>query len=103
MGDTSVGGVIMGLLLAVLGIAALVGGGMIVMETTFAEDTQREEDYGPMGLFGGSETRRSSVNLAPVIGVVLAAGGIAATITGFVLTSRSFERGKDRAREVDSS
>lgn len=97
MADTSIGGILVGLLLGVVGIAAVVAGGVIVIETTFAQDGQSSAEWGPMGLLGGSEESQSSVDLAPVLGLVLVAGGIAATITGFVMTRGSFERGKDRS------
>lgn len=97
MGDTSIGGVLVGLLLALLGIGAVVGGGVVVAETTFAEGGEQQTEYGPMGLFGESQSSQGSVDVAPVFGLVLVFGGLTAAITGFVLTSRSFERGKDRA------
>lgn len=96
MGNTSFGSVTVGLVLTVLGIAAIAAGGNILAHTAFAEENQQQEEYGPFGLFGESESSSTSANLAPVFGLVLAGGGLAASITGLVITARSFERGKDR-------
>lgn len=103
MAGTSIGGVLVGLFLALLGVAGIVAGGAVVAETTFAEGGESKTEHGPMGLFGESESREATVNLEPVLGLLLALGGLAAAITGFVLTSRSFERGKDRASDPGSS
>lgn len=90
-----------GLPLATLGIVALVAGADLVFTSTFAEESQRSEEYGPFGLFGESESRSQSVNLAPIVGLVLLVGGLAGAVTGFVMTHRSFERGKDRELETE--
>lgn len=52
MGNTSLGSVTVGLVLTVFGIAAIAAGGNILAHTTFAEENQQQEEYGPFGLFG---------------------------------------------------
>lgn len=103
MGETSVGGVLAGSFLAILGLIAVVGGGYIVAETTFAETSEGETEYGPFGLFGSSEEQSTTMQLVPFLGLLLAIGGIAGTITGFTIAARSFERGKDRSIQKETS
>lgn len=102
MSDTSAGGVAIALFLVILGLAALAGGGYIVSETTFAEQEQRSESYGPLGVFGQSSSGERTVNLEPVLGFVLVAGGLAGTIAGIQMAHASFEQGKDREIQRDS-
>lgn len=103
MAETSIGGVLAGSFLAILGLIAVVGGGYIVAETTFAESGEEKSEYGPFGLFGSSEEQTVTMQLYPLMGLLLALGGIAGTITGFVIAARSFERGKDRVARQDAT
>lgn len=100
MGTTSYGSLTLGLVIALLGVGLLLGGLVIADEVGFMGEASYEEQHGPFGLFGSSESSTAYVNILALMGLVLGTGGILALVVGLLIAARALDRGKDREVEL---
>jgi hypothetical protein len=96
MSTTSLGSVTLGLVLLFGGIASVVVGGILVDSYGIASASGSQESSGFLFWGSSEQSGSASVSAMGVFGLLLAAGGILATLAGVIVTALSFERGKDR-------
>ena len=82
------------------GIAAVIGGMLLVAGIAmFASGpfftAQQQNDSGIFGI-GASQSASATVNLVPVLGVVLVLVGAVVLVVGLKGTMHAFDRGKER-------
>lgn len=103
MGTTSLGSVVLGLVLVFGGIAALVVGGVLVDSYGIAHAEGEQESKSFLFWDSSSQSGSAQVSAVGVFGLVLAAGGILSTLAGIVVTALSLDRGKDREVELEKA
>ncbi|MCA1812774.1 MAG: hypothetical protein LC624_02345 [Halobacteriales archaeon] len=90
----SAGAVGIGGIMAVLGTVLLIAGIGMFMSGPLVT-TSYQQNSGLFGI-GGSQSASGSVNLVPILGLVLVVVGAVVLIVGLKGTMRAFEKGKER-------